>query len=107
MGQVVNLRRIVNPPAALGRARRAAAGNRQHCLRLCRYAGQAGILRRVGNQVGAPPVAPANAKAFVRLEGGATEKIAFLGNDFGEAEKAIDRDGAVPPNAVLESGNRP
>ena len=52
-------------------------------------------------------IAPAKAKAFVRLEGGETEKITLLGNDFGEAEKAIDRDGTVPPNAVLESGNRP
>jgi hypothetical protein len=52
-------------------------------------------------------VAPPNAKAFIRLEGGETERIACLGNDFGEAEKAIDRDGGVPPDAVLEFGNRP
>jgi hypothetical protein len=36
VGQIGNLRRIVNPPAALGRARRDAE-NRQHLLRLCRY----------------------------------------------------------------------
>jgi hypothetical protein len=34
-------RRIVNPPAALGRARR----DLHHCLRLCRYAGPDGIQR--------------------------------------------------------------
>ena len=44
MGQVFNLRRIVNPPAALGRARHGP-GELPPLFAACRYAGQDGILR--------------------------------------------------------------
>jgi hypothetical protein len=53
VGQVVNLRRIVNPPASLGRARRdhGESPTPFAALPLC---GQAGSLRRVGNPPGYP-----------------------------------------------------
>jgi hypothetical protein len=49
VGQIGNLRRIVNPPAALGRARRDR-GESPTPFAACRYAGQDGILRRVYQQ---------------------------------------------------------
>jgi hypothetical protein len=44
VGQIGNLRRIVNPPAALGRARRDR-GESPTPFAACRYAGQDEILR--------------------------------------------------------------
>ena len=52
VGQVFNLRRIVNPPAALGRARHDR-GESPTPFAARRYAGQIGNLRRLGN----PPAA--------------------------------------------------
>jgi len=48
VGQVFNLRRIVNPPAALGRARHGL-GESPPLFAACRYAGQLGKLRPIGN----------------------------------------------------------
>jgi len=44
VGQVFNLRRIVNPPAALGRARHDR-GESPAPVAACRYAGQDGVRR--------------------------------------------------------------
>jgi hypothetical protein len=55
VGQVFNLRRIVNPPAAIGRALHGC-GESPTPIAACRYAGQDGILRatqRVPRSTGA------------------------------------------------------
>ena len=49
MGQIVNLRRIVNPPAALGRARRDH-GESPTLFATCRYVGQIVNLRPSGTR---------------------------------------------------------
>src|ERR1017187_1337204 len=57
-GRLFNLRRIVNPPAALGRAA-ATLPEPPSPFAACRYAGQLGNLRRVGT----PPEPPVNRPA--------------------------------------------
>ena len=45
-------------------------------------------------------------KAFLRVEGGKTERVTLVGNDLSQADIAVTKDDNVPAQAVFEAGNR-